>query len=97
MQALICALQTAMHGGDASGNVLAAQTIDEERKPSCAHAQRVDRMEASRRRRSSSSLLVAAVDGIAQTVQNGLRRKPSIALSRMHQMEMSGTLHAGSE
>src|SRR5882757_2945231 len=94
VQALICALQTAMDGGDACCNVLMTQAGDEKRKPLRSNTQGTLR----RRIQAEAQLieaLVAAVNCVAQADQDGLRRETSIALSCTHQMEMACTLRTG--
>src|SRR5258707_3092551 len=85
-----------MIDGAASAAAMRTQTIDQNRKPPHTHAQAAMHggIEAEAQ---LIEALIAAVDGIAQADQNGLRRQTSIALSCMHQMEVARTLHTGSE
>jgi hypothetical protein len=91
MQALGCALQAAVRSGDADGDVLVAEANGE-----VGEALRRD-AEAALRCRFEAVVevvdaLVAAVDGVAEAGEDGLRRETGVTLAGVEEVKAAGAV-----
>jgi hypothetical protein len=87
-------LQAPLHSRNPDGHILPAKTLSERNEPLRGDAKttlhRGFQIEAQ-----LIKSLVAPVDGIAQTDENGLRGEPGVSLASLHQMKSSDTLNPG--
>jgi hypothetical protein len=96
VKALIYSLQVTIDASNADRDILSPQIVDQNGKALSPELQAALHRDLEAETQLIEAL-VTAIDSIAEPGQNGFRRETSVALSCMHHMKATGSVHTRGE